>query len=143
MAKSKAEKQADALARKREYYVKVHLADFIRWSPIGPCWENDVAHMTDFIQAIANLQRLSEEAGIQMTGGIGWHSVDTWPVKEIVKSLLHDGTVHHFVSDCNANRMRAGFPPISVEPVECWGTRFGQVQELLKHPKVVELINFL
>lgn len=142
MAKSKEQKQAEALARKREQYVKVHLADFIDSSPISPNWKGRPEDMLRHIQWIANLRRWAKEADIQLTGDGGWCSMDAWPFKELVNELLVAGTIHHFIHDCNTNRIKAGSHALTVDPPESWGPRLKEIQLLLKHPKVIDLINF-
>jgi hypothetical protein len=144
MAKSKAEKQAEALERKRNHYVSHHLPNFINRSPIGAHWTGDLDDMLTFVQDVANLRRYAEEASMTLTGSrTAWESNSQWSVKQLFNDLVFAGTIHQFCYDCNETRNKAQLPRVPVDPIDVWGLTFQRVMVLVEHPKVKELLNAL
>lgn len=144
MAKSKAQKQAEALERKRDHYVSHHLLLFINRSPIGTWWSGDLDDMLTFVQSIANLRRYAEEADVSLTGKCGtWDSSSQWTVKQLFNDLVFAGTIHHFCNDCNERRVEAKLPRAAVDPIDVWGLTFQRIMVMVEHPKVKALLNAL
>ena len=145
MAKSKEQKQAEALERKREHYVRHHLLNFISSSPIGVWWsDDDVDDMETFLKQLTDLRRYAEEANLSLTGKRGtWDSSSQWSAKQLFNSLIFAGTIHQFCGECNDTRAEAQLPRAVVDPVDVWGFRFKRIMALVDNPKVKAMLEAL
>jgi hypothetical protein len=145
MAKSKEVKRAEALERKRDFYVSHHLLEFINYSPVGVWWwDGELKDMELFVRELASLRELAKEADLTLTGSrVAYDSRGAWSTQLLFNHLIVAGTIHKFCSDCNANRVAMGLKPAAVDPIDVWGPRLQKVLALADHPQIKHLLKTL
>ena len=87
MAKSKQQKQEEALIRKREAYIKLYANEFGQLMPGGAKCniQNPNSYrytVTSFVEA---MQRRAKEVGVLISGRVGWCSSWSWPTEKMIE----------------------------------------------------------
>lgn len=131
MAKSKAQKQEEALARKKANMLQ-RMNTVLLFSPMTTVWRpGDTEDLGFFIDAFDRLRAAAKECGLHYDGTETYSTCESWNTTDLIRHLVASDEYLTLHSTMVARLEAAGQEVYRMAPLTAWGVRKKNVLHLL------------
>lgn len=138
MAKSKEQKQQEALERQRKSYA-MQLEYFLLFSPTHIHWDRDFYDFLLWVRRFNHMCNLAKEYGLHYDGREVYSSDTLMSTEAILSSMLRADYILSVTENMSDQIILTGRDPEKQCTHAQWMERKPQVIEFLNHPKTQEL----
>lgn len=138
MAKSKEQKQQEALERQRKSYA-MQLEYFLLFSPTHKLWDYDFDDFLLWVRRFNHMRKLAKEYGIHYDGTDTHSTSVTWSTKQLLDVLVVTGSLMHTCEVMQNQFSEEHRESLTLCSMDQWLERKPKVIEFLNHPKTQEL----